>query len=290
MKWLLFGHNGWIGTQVCKLLESDNSYTLYKSELRVDDTDKVEKELLEIKPDRVLCLVGRTHGPGYSTIDYLEQPGKLVENIRDNLYSPVSLALLCKTQHIHFTYLGTGCIFTQNPDDIDSSNGYTEASLPDFTGSGYSTVKGFTDRLMHLCESNTLNVRIRMPIVGYDNPRNFITKIKSYAKVIDIQNSMTVLPELLPIMLDLAKNKHTGTINLTNPGTISHNEILTMYKKYVDNDFSWENFSLEEQDKILASQRSNNKLDTSLLEELYPKVKNIKSSIESLLKTWNVKP
>ena len=287
MKWLIYGHKGWIGTQVIDLLQKESSYTLYKSCLRVDDTQEIMKELQEIKPDRVLCLIGRTHGPGYSTIDYLEQPGKLVENIRDNLYSPLSLALLCKTQHIHLTYLGTGCIFTQNPNDIKDSSGYNEASLPDFTGSGYSTVKGFTDRLMHLCESNTLNIRIRMPIVGYENPRNFITKIKSYAKVIDVQNSMTVLPELLPIMIDLAKNKHVGTVNLTNPGTISHNEILTMYKNYVNKDLTWENFSLDEQDKILASQRSNNKLDTTLLESLYPNVKDIKSSVKELLQNYN---
>jgi hypothetical protein len=125
-----------------------------------------------------------------------------------------------------------------------------------------------------------------MLIVGYDNPRNFITKIKTYKKVVNIQNSMTVLPELLPIMLDMAKNKHTGTINLTNPGTISHNEILEMYKQYVDNSFTWENFTLEEQDAILASKRSNNKLNTNKLEELYPHISSIRTSVETLFKNW----
>lgn len=286
MKWLIYGSKGWIGTQICDLLEKNECYTIYKSDMRLEHTSMIIKELETFKPDRVLCLIGRTHGPGYSTIDYLEQPGKLVENVRDNLYSPLSLALLCKERHIHLTYLGTGCIFTQEPDQIKNSLGYSEDSLPDFTGSGYSTVKGFTDRLMHLCESNTLNVRIRMPIVGYDHTRNFITKIKSYKKVIDVQNSMTVLPELLPIMIDLAKNKHTGTINLTNPGTISHNQILSLYKQYVDKNFTWENFTLEEQNKILASQRSNNKLNTYLLESLYPEVKDIETSIKNLFKEW----
>ena len=41
---------------------------------------------------------------------------------------------------------------------------------------------------------------------------------------------MTVLPNLLPIALDLMKYGHTGTFNLTNPGLISRNEILTLYK------------------------------------------------------------
>ena len=47
---------------------------------------------------------------------------------------------------------------------------------------------------------------------------------------------MTVLPELLPIALDMMLKLETGTINLTNPGLISHNEILEMYKEIVDKD------------------------------------------------------
>ena len=153
-----------------------------------------------------------------------------------------------KEKNIHVTYLGTGCIFTQNIDDIKDSDGYSEDALPDFTGSGYSTVKGFTDRIMHLMD-NVLNVRIRMPIVGYDHPRNFITKIKSYSKIVNIQNSMTVLPELLPIMLNMIEKNETGTINLTNPGTISHNEIMELFKKYVDKDLEYKNFTIK--NKIL---------------------------------------
>ena len=41
---------------------------------------------------------------------------------------------------------------------------------------------------------------------------------------------MTVLPELLPLVLDMMINKTVGTINLTNPGVISHNEILELFK------------------------------------------------------------
>ena len=37
---------------------------------------------------------------------------------------------------------------------------------------------------------------------------------------------MSVLPELLPIMLDMVEKKVTGTYNFVNPGLISHNQIL----------------------------------------------------------------
>ena len=48
-------------------------------------------------------------------------------------------------------------------------NGFNESSLPNFFGSSYSIVKGFTDQLMHLFENNVLNLRIRMPITGNMN-------------------------------------------------------------------------------------------------------------------------
>lgn len=54
----------------------------------------------------------------------------------------------------------------------------------------------------------------------------------------------------------------TGIMNYTNPGTVSHNEILQMYKEYIDPDFKWSNFTLEEQSKVIVAARSNNLLDT----------------------------
>ena len=122
-----------------------------------------------------------------------------------------------------------------------------------------------------------------MPITGNMEPRNFITKITTYEYICSIKNSMTVLPELLPKVIELMKNNVTGTLNLTNPGLISHNEILKMFRDVVDPQFKWKNFSKEEQDKILASDRSNNFLDTTKLETLFPDVKNIKDSIKDCL-------
>ena len=58
-----------------------------------------------------------------------------------------------------------------------------------------------------------------------------------------------------------------GVFNFTNPGAISHNEILHLYKQYIDPSFTYKNFTLEEQAKILAVGRSNNELDSSKLVE-----------------------
>lgn len=280
MKVLIFGINGWIGGKIRNILE-EQEIEYMASICRADNVKDVEKEIIEYHPTHIFSIIGRTHGEGFSTIDYLEQPGKLMENVRDNLYSPISLALLCYKHNIHFTQVSTGCIF----EDYSDLPIFDEESEPNFFGSGYSTVKGFTDRLFHQFPFNEvcLNLRIRMPITDENHHRNFITKITSYEKICSIPNSMTVLPELLPIMVELAKNKHIGTINFTNPGSISHNEILEMYKEIVDPDFKWKNFSLEEQNSILASGRSNNHLNTTKLETLYPNVLPIKESVRKIL-------
>lgn len=282
MKWLIYG-NGWIGNQVKQYLDNNFDYDVRFGKSRVDNKETLLEELKSINPDRVLCLIGRTHGENYKTIDYLELPGKLKENIRDNLFSPVILSIICKELDIHLTYLGTGCIFDYDTEHTPFENGFTEKDEPNFFGSSYSIVKGFTDRIMHLFNNHTLNVRIRMPITACDSERNFINKILKYEKICSIENSMTVLPELIPIMIDMVINRDTGSINLTNPGVISHNEILQMYKDIVDKNFSWNNFEIEEQDKILLSKRSNNYLDTSVLKTKYPNVKNIHDSVRDVI-------
>ena len=286
---LVFGSNGWIGSKVVRLLEN-LSVTVIKSDCRADDAVVVENEINSIKNiTHVMSFIGRTHGTFEGnvipTIDYLEKPGKLVENMRDNLFSPVILAEICKKRNIHFTYLGTGCIFDYDENHLigDETTGFSENDLPNFFGSSYSIVKGYTDRLMHqLFNDSALNVRIRMPITDEVISRNFITKITNYAKVCSIPNSMTVLNELLPVMINMALQNKVGTINLTNPGTITHNEILEMYREIVDPTFTWVNFSIEEQNQILDSKRSNNCLNTLQL-ETNNQVNPIKVAVRNVL-------
>lgn len=294
MKILVYGSNGWIGKQFLSVLQ-DNNIEYCCGTSRVDNKNTLEKEICDISPSHVVSFIGRTHGKIgdkiFTTIDYLEEDGKLVENVRDNLFSPILLASLCSKKNIHYTYLGTGCIFKfdeSHPYGLEES-GFSENSLPNFFGSSYSVVKGFTDQLMDLYEDNVLNLRIRMPITGEKNGRNFITKIVTYDKVCSVPNSMSVLPELLPYVLDMMKNSVTGTMNLTNPGLITHNEILEMYRDIVDPLFTWKNFSVDEQRKILSADRSNNFLDTTRLSDLYPQVRNIKDAVRSSLEDYKAK-
>jgi dTDP-glucose 4,6-dehydratase len=314
MKILIYGHKGWIGglfTQILKdemekyeRSEGENNNSEKKATLeyvlgqaRVNNVCQVRQEIKDTQPTHIISFIGRTHGTDengkkWTTIDYLEQPGKLVDNVRDNLFSPLVLSLIAKENNIHYTYLGTGCIFEFTEEHkkrwYEECLGFTESSLPNFFGSGYSVVKGFTDQLVNLEEfsKHVLNLRIRMPITGKVNARNFITKITRYEKICNMPNSMTVLDEMLPLVLDMMKQGRVGCLNLCNPGMIDHSTILGHYRNIVDPTFNWKIFSIAEQDKILASKRSNNFLDTSKLEEWYPDVMRIETSVKNVLASY----
>lgn len=285
MKILFFGSRGWIGKQFGDYLNL-HGITYISTDVRADDEKAVEEEIKLYSPTHIISFIGRTHGGEYNTIDYLELPGKLKDNLRDNLYSPVILSILCERYDIHYTYLGTGCIFSS---DDPTTSSIDDDEKPDFFGSSYSIVKGFTDRLQHLYSKNTLNLRIRMPIVNFQHDRNFLSKIFKYSKICSMPNSMTVLEDMFPVIMDMIKNKTTGTFNLVNKGLITHNEILEMYKEHIDKGFTWENFSVEEQNAILLSKRSNTQLSTDKLYSLYPDIPDIKTSVEKCIMEYHRK-
>ena len=293
---LLYGHKGWIGQQFCELLQS-SGMPFARGRARADDKDAVERELEEVRPTHVFSFIGRTHGVHdgrvIPTVDFLEQPGRLRDNLRDNLLAPLTLASACASRDVHLTYLGTGCIFKYTDERrSEPAGGFTEEDLPNFFGSSYSAVKACTDRLVgSLFGHKVLNLRIRMPIAGQPHPRNFVTKITQYEHICSIPNSMTVLDELLPVAMRLASTNVVGTVNLTNPGRISHDEVLGLYRDIVDPSFRWKNFTEADQARVLAAERSNNLMNTDRLQALVkeaglPPVRPIRDAVRSALESY----
>jgi UDP-glucose 4,6-dehydratase len=290
---LLYGGNGWIGSLFRPVLEA-KGFTVVLGTSRADNRTAVDTEIASVNPTHVVSLIGRTHGPGFGTIDYLEQPGKLRENLNDNLYGPLVIAAAAAKAGCHMLYMGTGCIFEYDESHPASlsplgsetgSVGFTESSLPNFFGSGYSTVKGYTDRLMgELYGGSALNVRIRMPISSQDGPRNFISKIIAYKNICSIQNSMTVMDDVLPILADCMIRRDVGTLNAVNPGTMDHNTILTMYRDLQNPEHEWNEISNKELvGGFVKGARSNNYLETNRIESLCPTIPTLESSVRRIL-------
>jgi dTDP-4-dehydrorhamnose reductase len=165
---------------------------------------------------------------------------------------------------IHITVFATGCIYAYDEAHPIGGPGFKETDKANFDGSFYSETKAHVEEVMKYY-TNALILRLRMPVSDDLHSRNFVTKIAKYDRVVDIPNSNTILHDLLPASILLAEHKETGIYNFTNPGAISHNEVLTLFKEFVRPDFSWKNFTLEEQAKVIKAGRSNCELDTTKL-------------------------
>ncbi|VDK41913.1 unnamed protein product [Anisakis simplex] len=279
LKFLVYGARGWIGEQFVRILKDKMIDCIIAKRYPGKDEDElILDEIVHSAPSHVVSMIGRTHGDGCNNVDYLEGgPDKLNENVRDNLYAPCLLASICNRLRIHFTYLGTGCIFEYNESHQYDGKGYTEGDYGNYSGTSYSAVKGRTDWLIRYY-TTTLNARIRLPI-NYDlDKRNLIAKMITFNKVFDIPDSVTLLPDCLPILLDLAINRYCGTINLVNPGPVRYPQIIDLYRKLVDPNLKCEVVKLEvnilnfKDDKVLRS-RAHCTLDSSQLEHLYPSVR-----------------
>lgn len=227
---------------------------------RLENREAVDKELDTYKPTHVFNAAGITGRPN---IDWCEDHKP--ETIRTNVIGTLNLADLCMMKDIHCTVYATGCIFKYDDEHkLGSGVGFKEESFPNFAESFYSETKGYMEQMLK-CYPNCLVLRVRMPISDDLIHRNFVTKIVKYERVVNIPNSMTVLHEMLPASLAMAKAELRGVYNFTNPGVISHNEVLDLYTKYIDPMYTYKNFTVEEQSKILKAGRSNNELDTTKL-------------------------
>lgn len=273
-KFLIYGRTGWIGGLLGKLCESQGISYTYGSG-RLENRSSLEADIAAVQPTHVFNAAGVTGRPN---VDWCES--HKVETIRANVVGTLTLADVCLQNSLVLINYATGCIFEyDDKHPIDSGVGFKEEDTPNFVGSFYSKTKAMVEELLKNYE-NVCTLRVRMPISSdLSNPRNFITKISRYEKVVNIPNSMTILDELLPISIEMAKRNLTGIYNFTNPGVVSHNEILEMYRDYIDPKFTWKNFTLEEQAKVIVAPRSNNELETTKLKQEFPELLPIKESL-----------
>lgn len=260
--YLIFGKTGWIGGKLQELLTAQGK-TFHLANSRTYNREAVIEEIDRIKPTHVLNAAGVTGRPN---VDWCEDHRD--ETIRSNVIGTLTIADICQEKGIHHLLYATGCIFEYDDNHTIGGKGFTEEDKPNFHASFYSHTKGMVEDLLKAYKT-TCTLRVRMPISDDLSHRNFITKIVKYDRVVDVPNSMTVLTEMLPASLKMAEQKLVGIYNFCNPGAISHNECLALYKKHVDPDYTWTNFTLDEQAQILKAGRSNNTLDhTKLMDAL----------------------
>lgn len=277
---LLLGATGWIGGQLKTMLEGmPDRFKVFVTKQRLNHFDMKEIEL-DIIVENIDCVVNCAGLTGRPNVDWCETHTH--EVIQVNVIGTLALMEVCAKQGCHLINMATGCIFGYDEEHPIGGVPFKEEDEANFAGSFYSLTKAMVDRLAPFY-ADVLHLRLRMPITCDGNPRCFVTKIRSYEKVVNIPNSMSVLPDLLPLIPQMIERHIVGRLNFVNPGPISHNEILDMHKELVDPAFSYTNFDLAEHDTVVVAKRSNNTLDTTRIETLFPQVKPVHEALRECM-------
>lgn len=272
------GHRGWIGQKIVTLLKGQGHNPIC-AESRLENRESIIQEIERIKPDSIINAAGIIGNPN---VDWCESHKP--ETIRTNVIGTLNLADIAFQKGLHLTHISTGCIYEYDATHpMHSGKGFTEEEAPNFDGSFYSRSKILMEKLI-LEYSNVLNLRVKMPI-SIDLEHGFVGKIIKYKKLINVPNSLCILDDLLPIAIEMTLKGFKGNYNFVNPGTLSHNEVMDLYKEIIDPTITYENFTLEEQDRILKARRANAELSVAKLLKDFPHIPHIKDSLRKILQT-----
>lgn len=272
---LVLGAKGWVGQKIVTLLQ-EQGHTPIAATSRLENRHDIVREIQEIQPDYIINCAGITGKPN---VDWCEDHRQ--ETLRTNVLGLLNLVDVAYLNNIHVTNFTTGCIYEYDEKHpLASGIGFTEDEEPNCTYSFYSKTKVVVEKLI-LEYPNVLNLRMKMP-TSTELDRGFVGKIINFKKVVNVPNSLCVLDSLLPAALDMTIRKITGNFNFVNPGTLSHHEVLELYKEYVDPKHTYESLSLEEQSKFQKVKRSNAELSAAKLLSFYPDIAYVKTALIKL--------
>jgi dTDP-4-dehydrorhamnose reductase len=269
--YLIIG-NGYLGNKFLNYF-SNSKMCPFKINSEKDAADALKK----YNPSALINCAGAT---GVPNVDWCEDHH--TETFAANVTLPINIAKACQKANVKMIHLGSGCIYTGD----NNKKGFSETDTPNFGGSFYSITKALSEKM--LLEFDALQLRLRMPVDFEPSPRNFITKITNYKKVINELNSMSVVEDLLKASETLIEKNCSGIYNVTNPDPMKHKEILEMYKEIVNPNLEYELITMEELAKFTKAGRSNCVLNTEKLEKkiaLPPLKKRIKEILQNYKET-----
>jgi 3,5-epimerase/4-reductase len=250
---------GYLGAKMVDALRARGHETV-PVRIEVTDLEAVRRALDEYRPDAVLNCAGKKGSPN---VDWCET--HQIETMRSNTIGPLTVAQACNERGIHLTHLGTGCIFYgESPDP----KGWREEDFPN-PQAAYTRSKAAAD-FVRTTMPDVAIVRLRMPIDDQSNPGNLIDKLAKYPKIIDVENSVTVVDDLIEAVVGVIEKRGAGVFHAVNPGTMRHRDLIALYEELVDP--SHTNEWIREEDLVaqgLASKkRSNNIMQNARLPEL----------------------
>lgn len=282
---LILGSTGYIGQAFCKYLEENNvefypllrkqiNYTSYKSMFYYLNANA---KLF----DTVINCAGYVGKPN---VDACEENKE--ECMIGNVVMPQMLSFICSELMTKFLHVSSGCIYN-GYDKI-----YNEEDEPNFSFvqnncSFYSGTKALAEKLIH--KQTSYICRLRIPFDEFNNPRNYLSKLQNYKKLLNVKNSISHRGDFVKACMHLLeKNAPFGTYNITNTGAVDTEQVCSLLKKYLNLNKDFDFFDSEEEFYRLGAKapRSNCLLDNSKLLSTGFKIRDTTEALEDSLKKW----
>ena len=254
----LIGH-GYIGTSIAKKLSLD--------EIKFEWIK--HNELIPLNTRFVINAAGYTGVPNVDACEIYKD-----ECVEGNVLFPLQLEKSFDGPILH---ISSGCVYTGYEKDYD------EIDEPNFTfnnASFYSACKVLEQKLLESYLIKSYLFRIRMPFGKEKTQKNLLTKLETYDKLIDKENSITQIDDLADCVSYFVKNiPDFGIYNVTNIGS-------TTTKKIADAmGLAKEWMTEQEFASITKAPRSNCVLSTKKLESVY-RMRSVEESLFDTIKNY----
>lgn len=265
---LVFGR-GFIGNRLAKAFQCEqNQFTII-------DYDGIETALDQFpKAKTIINAIGFT---GTTNVDGCEE--NIEKTLVSNSFLPIYLAEACVRRGLRLIHISSGCIYHY---DYIKDVPLNEDFWPDYFELFYSRSKIYSEQaIFPLCRQYpVLILRIRIPLDCTPHPKNILTKLIKFGKVIDTPNSVTYIPTLICAIKNLLPQNVSGIFNVVNTGGLHYPDILDEYKRYHP-EYNYEIVDMES----LGLKRTNCLLSNDKISHYY-RPENVQDIIPSCVKKY----
>ena len=283
----LLGGSGYVGGAYQVFFRSKGIAfrNLSRSELDYTRLDALRAALRRDKPEFLVNAAGYTGKPNVDACELNK-----AECLEGNAVLPGTIAAACEDAGVPWGHVSSGCIYSgAGP----GGNGFTEEEAPNFTFrsnhcSFYSGTKGLGEEVLG-GHPDLFVWRLRIPFDGVENPRNYLTKLMRYPRLLEATNSISELDEFAEATLACwTRRVPFGTYNVTNPGRVTTREVVELIARsgVCVKEFNFFGSEDEFMKSAAKTPRSNCVLDSTKLASVGITLTPVREAIERDLKAW----
>lgn len=283
----LLGGSGYVGQAYQRLLQSKGLpfRNLRRAELDYSDVATLTAALRSERPEFVINAAGYTGKPN---VDACENDK--AECLFGNSVLPGRIAAACEAAGIPWGHVSSGCIYTGARAD---GGEFTEEDAPNFSFrqnncSFYSGTKALGEEVL-AGRPNVYLWRLRIPFDHVDSPRNYLTKMMRYPRLLQAENSISQLDEFVAATFACwEKRVPFGTYNVTNPGRITTRRVVEFIEESGVCRKDWDFFADEDEFMHIAAKapRSNCIMSSAKLAAVGIEMTPVEEAIRQALRCW----